>query len=149
MKARELKIGQIVVDQYGNEYEVLKLFDVLGHVTFKCTKFVKKVEIREGVFVRTGLQTIHIIDAEYYKEHYGLEDSNCRYVTIASLSPKVEYMLSSKNINSRFNTILSRVADLAQCNNSDNVIAVRQAINDLRSDLLECIKNLELEGKAK
>lgn len=48
MKLEEFKLGQIVVDRFGNEYEVREIItkDKMP-ILLKCIKFVKEVDVQK------------------------------------------------------------------------------------------------------
>lgn len=57
MKLKDIKVGQVVVDKFGNEYEVVEITkNDRMPVYLKCIKFVKKILVQ-----RFGM-------IEFYKE---------------------------------------------------------------------------------
>lgn len=145
MKYKDLKIGQLVYDQYGNEYEVLRLNGLPYFVEILCTKLVKKVEMCHDVILSTTTQVIHAINTEYFFEKYGLKTNETGYITIQSLKQKVEYVLNEKYIENRMDQIFSKVDKLEQYNSGENSFYLRKALCNFKDDLLDVIKILEKE----
>lgn len=50
MKVKDFKVGQIVVDKLGNEYEVLHITDDNMPLRIGCIKFCKPIAIYDGSF---------------------------------------------------------------------------------------------------
>lgn len=48
MKLEEFKVGQIVVDKHGNEYEVNDVHRGMMPIRLRCIKFVRKVNVQDG-----------------------------------------------------------------------------------------------------
>nr|DAJ41887.1 MAG TPA: hypothetical protein [Ackermannviridae sp.] len=105
MKCENLKIGLLVLDQYGNEYEILRLDDLPYYVKLKCKKFVKRVEVRKDEYITSICQVISVINTEYFGEKYGLKTDESKYITIESLITKADSVLNEKYIESRFDDI--------------------------------------------
>ena len=143
MKCENLKIGQLVLDQYGNEYEVLRLNDLPYYAVLKCTKFVKRAEVRHDEYVTSVTQVIHAINTEYFGEKYGLSTDEAKYITIQSLNRKVEYILNEKHIEKRIDDIFDKVDKLEQCNSDENSFYLRKALCNFKDDLIDVITFLK------
>lgn len=144
MKCENLKIGLLVLDQYGNEYEILRLDDLPYYVKLKCKKFVKRVEVRKDEYITSICQVISVINTEYFGEKYGLKTDESKYITIESLITKADSVLNEKYIESRFDDIFfDKVDKLEQYNSNENVFYARQSLTNFKKDLLEIVKNLE------
>lgn len=143
MKYENPKIGLLVLDQYGNEYEVLRLNDLPYYATLKCTKFVKRVEVRHDEYITNICQVINAINTEYFGEKYGLKTDKSKYITIESLITKSDSVLNEKYIENCFDDILDKVDTLEQYNSNENAFYARQSLTNFKKDLLEIVKNLE------
>ena len=145
MKYKDLKVGQLVFDQYGNEYEVIQLNDLSYYATLKCKKLVERVEVRHDEYVNNASQVINAINTEYLCEKYGLKTNETKYITIESLKRKTEYVLNEKYIENRMDQIFNKLNKLEQYNSSDNSFYLRKALCNFKDDLLDVIKILEKE----
>ena len=145
MKYKDLKIGQLVYDQYGNEYEVLRLNGLPYFAEIQCTKLVKKVEVCHGECLSTTSQVIHAINTEYFFEKYGLKTDETGYITIQSLKQKVEYVLNEKYIENRIDKIFSKLDRFEQFNSGENSFYLRKELCNFKDDLLDVVKLLEKE----
>lgn len=147
MQPSELKIGQIVVDPHGNEYEVLHLDSMPYYVTLKCVKFVKAVQVSKDVYVKdVWRQVINLINTKYLEDQYG-ERPVCltQYLTIEVLTPKTEYVLDEVHINRRIEDILDKASKLEQYNSDENAFHLRNAIHQLKDELLKASRTLTLD----
>lgn len=143
MKCENLKVGQIVFDQYGNEYEVLRLNDLPYYAEIKCTKLVKRAEVCRDWYVGGVSHAVHVINTEYFEEKCGLKTDESKYITIQSLKRKVEYILDEKHIEGRFDDIFDKVDKLEQYNSDENAFNVRQLLTGFKDDLLDVLKILK------
>ena len=147
MQPSELKIGQIVVDPRGNEYEVLNLDAMPYYVTLKCVKFVKSVQVSKDVYVKdVWRQVINLINTKYLEDQYGARyDTITQYLTIEVLTPKTEYVLNEATINRRIDDILDKASKLEQYNSDENAFHLRNAVHQFRDELLEASRTLALD----
>ena len=145
MKYTDLTVGQLVLDQYGNEYEVLRLNNLQYYAAIKCTKFVKRAEVHRGEYVTSVTQVIHAINTEYFEEKYGFKSNEMKYVTIQSLNRKVEYILNEKHIEKRIDDIFDKVDKLEQYNSDENSFYLRKALCNFKDDLIDVITFLKKE----
>lgn len=87
MKLEDIKVGQTVVDKFGNEYvvEIVDYDDDLMPVWLRCTKFVEWVVVQErGVMFRYVGDCFWIYKSENVAKKDGVE--SC--ITVESLNPK-------------------------------------------------------------
>ena len=88
MKQKEVKIDQIVVDKYGNEYEVYDVDytnDILV-VALKCIKHVKDIRVYNDIYF-TAVDHIFWI----YKSKKAARNDGCKnmdVITVKSLKLK-------------------------------------------------------------
>lgn len=143
MKLENMKIGQLVLDQYGNEYEVLRLHELPYYATLKCTKFVKRAEVRYDEYITSVCQVVNAINTEYFGEKYGLKTDETKYITIESLKSKADIVFDETHIEERINNILDKVDELEHYNSGENAFYVRQSLTDFKKELLEAIKSLK------
>lgn len=147
MKYSELKVGQTVVDQYGNEYEVLAL-DYLKHcVSIKCKRFVHRAKISKDQSLAGVSHCVYVINTKYLEEQYGLKNADPQYVTVATLHPAASNVLSKEHITARIENILDKTDDLERYNGGDNAFNLRQAICKFQDELLAAVKTLEGQAK--
>ena len=85
MKLEDIKVGQNVVDEFGNEYVVeIVSYDWMP-VYLKCTKIVKRVVVQKrGVMFECVDDYFWIYKSENVAKKDGAE--NC--ITVESLNPK-------------------------------------------------------------
>ena len=92
MKLKEIEIGQIVVDKFGNEYVVEKVTnntDSMMPVLLKCTKFVKSIGIQESDITFDDVdESFWIYKSKKIAKNDGMSQENC--VTVKSLKLKGE-----------------------------------------------------------
>ena len=147
MKYSELKVGQTVVDQYGNEYEVLALDYLKHYVSIKCKRFVCRAKISKDQSLVGASHCVYVINTKYLEEQYGLKNADPQYVTVATLRPKASNVLSKEYIATCIGDILDKADDLERYNGGDNAFNLRQAICKFHDELLAAVKTLE--GKPK
>lgn len=90
MKLEDIEIGMMVVDKYGNEYEVNKLTeDKRMPVKLKCTKFVREIPVQNlgGIKFREAGQSFYIYKSKKIARNNG-NDANI--ITLKSLKLKSE-----------------------------------------------------------
>ena len=90
MKLEDIEIGMMVVDKYGNEYEVNKLTeDKRMPVKLKCTKFVREIPVQNigGIKLREAGQSFYIYKSKKIARNNG-NDANI--ITLKSLKLKSE-----------------------------------------------------------
>lgn len=90
MKLKDVKVGQIVVDKYGNEYIIKEITkDDRMPVYLECVKFVKKILVQKFGMI------------EFYKEGQSFfvyksnkiarnDDNDIKCITVKSLKLKDE-----------------------------------------------------------
>ena len=91
MKLKEIEIGQIVVDKFGNEYvvEQVQRHADLMPVLLKCTKFVKSIGIQESDITFDDVdESFWIYKSKKIAKNDGMSQENC--VTVKSLKLKGE-----------------------------------------------------------
>jgi len=89
-KAKDLKVGQIVVDKHGNEYEVYEVYEVgrgIMPIALRCIKFVKRVNVQDDdVGFKHIDQTMWIYRSKKIAQNDGCDDMNIH--TVKSLKLK-------------------------------------------------------------
>ena len=143
MKLKDFEIGQLVLDQYGNEYEVLGLDPLEYYVQLRCTKYVKRAEICKGVYVTNIRDIIFAINTEYLNEKYNLKSDETKYITTQSLKHKSEYILDKIYIENNMDKIFDKVSNLERHNSCENAFYLRKALCDFKDSLLDAIKLLQ------
>ena len=88
LKVEDLKIGQIVVDKHGNEYEVHAIDrDDIMPIRLRCTKFVRKVNVQDGnVGFKDVDQAMWIYRSKKIAQNDGCDDKGI--VTVKSIKLK-------------------------------------------------------------
>ena len=86
MKVEDIKVGQTVVDKFGNEYVVeIVNYDDWMPVYLRLTKFVKRVVVQKhGVMFECVDDCLWI----YKSEKVAKKDSVENCITVKSLKPK-------------------------------------------------------------
>lgn len=86
-KAKDLKVGQIVVDKHGNEYEVYEVGRGIMPIALRCIKFVKRVNVQDDdVGFKHIDQTMWIYRSKKIAQNDGCDDMNI--LTVKSLKLK-------------------------------------------------------------
>ena len=87
MKLKEIEIGQVVVDKFGNEYIVEQVHDGLMPILVKCTKFVKCIGVQENDVMFNDVDKSFWI---YKSKKAAIKDGMCQEncVTLKSLKLK-------------------------------------------------------------
>lgn len=91
MKPKDMKVGQIVVDKFGNEYEVeyIDNNDTAMPIKMCCTKFVVPVDVQDDNVGFTGagkLNSYWIYKSKKAAKEDGVKDMNI--LTVKSLKSK-------------------------------------------------------------
>lgn len=88
MKLKEIEIGQIVIDKFDNEYEVLEITeDNRMPIKLKCIKFVKNIRVQNFCkveFYKVG-QSFYIYKSKKVAKANGNDDN---IITVKSLKLK-------------------------------------------------------------
>lgn len=84
MKLENVRVGQIVVDKHGNEYEVGR---GIMPIVLRCIKFVKRVNVQDDdVGFKHIDQTMWIYRSKKIAQNDGCDDMNI--LTVKSLKLK-------------------------------------------------------------
>ena len=84
MKVEDIRVGQTVVDKFGNEYVVEIVDNSLVPVYLRPTKIVKRVVDQHGVMFECVDDCFWIYKSEKVAKKIGLE----KPITVESLKPK-------------------------------------------------------------
>nr|DAR90855.1 MAG TPA: hypothetical protein [Caudoviricetes sp.] len=87
MKLENVRVGQIVVDKHGNEYEVCEVGRGIMPIALRCFKFVKRVNVQaDDVGFKHIDQKMWIYRSKKIAQNDGCDDMNI--LTVKSLKLK-------------------------------------------------------------